>query len=855
MSKRTRQGTGNVVIRMKPVSFGIRTALSTKRQASLVATTLLASTLAFGQANEIRELEEIIVTAQKREQSLQEVPISITVMDTQALTNLGIRGFDDYVAFLPNVSFQGRGPSQAQIYMRGCSDGGDGNFSGTNPSVAVYLNEQPITSIGRNLNPYIYDIDHIEALGGPQGTLYGASSQCGTLRILTNQPSTEGFESGYDVSVNSTSDGDAGYSAEGFVNMALSDKAAIRLVGWYVEEGGWIDNVPGTISFPADPNAPININGNPNFVHSGIGQPGLGSTMGPLSNSGNADPAKNTVKDDVNDVTTAGLRAALGIDLNDSWTLGASVNYQKQEVGGVFADQPSTVGEGNVVRFYQDRNDDEYTQFGLTLHGDLGDFAELTLAGSYLDRDVNYDIDYSQYATYSIYVELYYTCDSYSYYYTTYYVSYLTVANQQNCQDPRTQYEQESNYKRSTFEARLQSPGDGRLNWVAGLFYNNDDHAYFNQWHIPPVDDITGNGNAVNSQTWNVRGETDLYFVTNQQRQFQETAVFGEISYEFTDKFTVLIGARYFETEDDVTGFVGSRFAGSYSECAAAGNPNNIPRNVINPGDPPCGSGLSTDETDSTYKVNLTYQFTDEVLAYFTFSQGFRPSGINRVGTTNIPQVYNSDTVDNFEIGWKMTAADNRLRFNGAVYFMAWDDIQFTRFDPAESLLGLTSNASDAEMIGIEANLDWVISENWDLAIAASLNKAELTRDFAKDISGSPVDAPDGTDLPFAPDLKYSIATRYTFNEARLRPYIQASWAWTDESWNDLFVAVRDKQDSYGVLNASVGIQRNGMVLELYGNNLTDEHAEIFKYTRAGDNRVITNRPVNFGLRFRQRFK
>lgn len=844
MTRQSGQIIKYIATQMNPLSLGVRRALMKPRRAQLAAASLLASSVVFAQTESL-QLEEIVVTAQKREESLQAVPISITVLNSEALTNLGIQSFDDYVRYLPSVSFQGRGPSQAQIYMRGCSDGGDGNLSGTNPSTAVYLDEQPVTSILRNLNPHIYDIDHIEALGGPQGTLFGASSQCGTIRILTNQPDTSGFEAGYDLGVNATSDGDPGYSVEGYVNAPLSDRAAIRLVGWSIEEGGWIDNVPGTIAFPADPNAPININGNQNFVHSGIGQPGLGSTMGPLSNSGNADPALNTVADDVNDVTTQGLRAMLGIDLNDNWTVAASVNYQKQEVDGVFADQEEAVGEGNVVRFYQDRNDDEYTQFGLTLQGSLGDWGELTLAGSYLDRDVNYDIDYSQYAVYSNYVELYYTCDTYSYYYNGGYVSYLLPADQANCQDPRTQYEQESNYKRSTFEARLQSQGDGRLNWIAGLFYNDDDHEYFNQWHIPPMDLNTGNGNAIPTDR-NIRGETDLYFVTNQRRQFTETAVFGEISYQFTDRLTGLVGARFFDTEDETTGFVGSRFS-----CFDPATGNRLGGPTATGA---CGAGLIVDDQDSTFKVNLTYQASDNMMGYFTFSQGFRPSGINREGTSNISQIYQSDTVDNFEFGWKSTLADNRVRLNGAVYLMSWNDIQLTRFDPAESFLGLTTNASDAEMFGVEANLDWLINENWDMAIALSWNRAELTEDFAQDASGSPVDAPDGTDLPFAPDLKYSIATRYSFSDARMQPFIQASYAWVDDSWNDLFVAVREKQSSYGILNAAFGVEGSNWQLELYGNNLTDENAEIFKYARAGDNRTIRNRPLNYGLRFRQRF-
>ena len=827
MSKWQKHGTESAAVRMSPLALGVRNALSRKRRAPLVATTLLASTMAFGQANTSGVLEEIVVTAQKREQNLQDVPISVTVLDQKALHDLNIKGFNDYVLYMPNVSFQAYGPGQAQIYMRGCSDGGDGNFSGTNPSTAVYLDEQPVTSIGRNLDVQIYDIARIEALGGPQGTLYGSSSQCGTIRIIANKPNTDGFEAGYDVGVNSVTDGDEGYSAKGFVNFPLSDNAAIRLVGWFEEEGGWIDVVPATAT----------------FSDSGI----------TVENFGNSDSNLNTVEDDYNTLTSSGLRAMLGIDLNDSWTLNASVNAQSQESDGIFADQPNgaslpggastmPVGQGRVVRFFQDDYEDEWTQLGITLEGELGNLGTLTLAGSYLDREVQYDIDYSLYSEYSAYVEYYYTCN-----YTIPPYAYFT-----NCVDPRMQYNNDSDIEVTTLEARLQSSGDGPLNWVAGLFYQTNDHAYFNQWHIPTIDPTFG---PIDSTIWNVRGETDLYFATNQVRTIDHQALFGEISYDFTDKLTALIGARFFEIDEDLSGFVGTKFASSYSECAAAGVSNNIPRNQSSPSDPPCGSGLRTNESDSTYKVNVTYQFTDDVLAYFTFSQGFRPGGINRVGTTNIPQFYNSDTVDNFELGWKATLADGRMRFNGAVYRMSWDDIQLTRFQPSESLLGLTQNAADAEMTGIEANLEWLVNDNWNVSLAAAYNKAELSENFAQDASGSPVDAPDGTELPMSPDFKYSISTRYQFNQGSWNPHVQVAWAWTGKTWNDLFVADRLEHDSYGLLDASFGVQRGNWNVEVYGSNLTDENAELFRYSRGGDDRITANRPRTWGVRFWQRFK
>jgi len=180
--------------------------------------------------------------------------------------------------------------------------------------------------------------------------------------------------------------------------------------------------------------------------------------------------------------------------------------------------------------------------------------------------------------------------------------------------------------------------------------------------------------------------------------------------------------------------------------------------------------------------------------------------------------------------------------------------MQLTRFDPAfNSFIGLTSNTPGADITGIEIDLLWSITDDWSLAAAFSNNEAELAQDFSVRV-GSSVDAPKGTDLPFTPDLKYSLSTRYNFDMGRFRSYIQASYVYTDDSWNDLFVSDRVLQDDYGILDASFGVQGEGWVVEFYGDNLTDENAEIFRYTRAGDDRITANRPANFGLRFRQRF-
>ena len=236
--------------------------------------------------------QEVIVTAQKRSENLQNVPISIQALGAVALQEQNVSNFQDYTRLLPSVSYQTLQPGQTNVYIRGVASGGDGNHSGSLPSVGVYLDEQPVTTIGGTLDVHVYDIARIEVLRGPQGTLYGASSEAGTIRIITNQPDTSGFYGQVDGELNTVSHGDFGGSLEGFVNVPVSETVALRLVGWYQHDAGYIDNVPGSRTFlPAGNGDQITINND-----------GL-------------------VEDDFNDVDTIGGRAALGIDLDDNWTV------------------------------------------------------------------------------------------------------------------------------------------------------------------------------------------------------------------------------------------------------------------------------------------------------------------------------------------------------------------------------------------------------------------------------------------------------------------------------------------------------------------------------------------------------
>ena len=331
--------------------------------ATAISAILAGAPLAHAADESSATLDSVIVTAQKREENLQQVPLSIQAIGSDQLEQLHISDFDDYAKFLPSVSFTSIGPGQAAAYFRGVASGENNNHSGPLPSVGIYLDEQPITTTIGALDIHLYDIARVESLAGPQGTLYGASSQAGTLRIITNKPKAGTFEAGYDLEGNAVASGSPGYVAEAFINLPIGDNMAIRLVGWSEHEGGYIDNIANTRTFPT-----------------------AGITMNNYA----------IAKDDYNDVDTAGARAALGIDLTDNWTVTTTLMAQNQESNGIFG-YDKNIGELEVSHYYPESVKDNWAQAALTVEGKIANF-DVTYAGAYLKRKIEGHADYSDYS-------------------------------------------------------------------------------------------------------------------------------------------------------------------------------------------------------------------------------------------------------------------------------------------------------------------------------------------------------------------------------------------------------------------------------------------------------------------------
>src|SRR5215469_9785287 len=417
-------------------------------------------------------VETIIVTAQKRSENMQKVPLSIQALSTQKLEDLHIASFNDYVKFFPSVTYTvggggggNAGPGFANISMRGIVSGNDGNHSGPLPTVGVYLDEQPITTIGGTLDLHVYDIDRVEVLSGPQGTLYGASSEAGTIRIITNKPDTDSFSAGYDIQANTVSHGNEGYTAEGFVNVPLNDKMAIRIVAWDEKDAGYIDNVPGTRTYP--------------------GNPGLGVNLITINNF-------NLAKNDFNDNDTYGGRAALQIDLNDNWTITPSLIAQWQNTNGVFG-YDQTVGYLEVQHYFPEFLDQNWIQGALTIQGKIGDL-DLTYSGGHMDWWIRGESDYTDY---SYWYDKLFPSSFPQYFYND---SGKPIA-------PSQYIDEKDHFIKDSQEIRIASPSTDRLRFIAGAFYERQQHWILQNYRI----------NDLATVNW-VDGWFDTLWLTDQER-------------------------------------------------------------------------------------------------------------------------------------------------------------------------------------------------------------------------------------------------------------------------------------------------------------------------------------------------
>ncbi|MBV9571857.1 MAG: TonB-dependent receptor [Alphaproteobacteria bacterium] len=769
-------------------------------------------------------LETVVVTAQKREENLQRVPMNVQAITTQRLQELHLTDFTDFQMFMPSVTFavsgQGSngGPGFANITMRGIASDQNGNHSGPVPTVGVYLDEQPITTINGTLDVPTYDIQRVEALSGPQGTLYGASAESGVIRIITNKPDPSGFAAGYEVEGNAVEHGGLGYRVNGFINHPITDKIAIRLVAWDEHDAGYIDNVHGTRTYTFDTSFP------------------------PLT----LDNASR-VKNDYNTVDKFGGRAALGIELDENWTITPSIIAQWERSNGVFGYNKGNsfgynrpLGDLEVIHFQPEFAKDNWYQAALTVQGKIADL-DVLYSGGHMDRRINSQADYTDY----------------TFWYDQVFPSSVDFYdNAGNQIDPSQTIIGKDHFTKDSHELRISNAKDNRFRFVLGAFYERQSHFILQDYVIKNLNTLSFD--QCPYAHCSVDGWPGTLWLTDQMRIDRDYAVFGEVSYDILPTLTITGGVRVFKADNSLQGFFG--FQGYEFpppvQCFAPPSVDHGPCTNVDE---------EVKETGETHRLNLTWQITPDQMVYATYSTGFRPGGVNR--RTDLPGVgaYNSDTLDNYEIGWKTSWNDNRLRFNGAFFLEDWNQFQFPFLGP--NSVTIIANAGQARVKGVETEISWLPIDQLTLNGSAAYTNAELATPYCGGDCADPknkLQAPAGTQLPITPMWKLNGTARYQW---RLwddwLAHVQASVVHEGGRWADLRLAERallGKSKEFTTLDVTTGIEKDNWSLELALLNATDERAQLGRYaectpgTCGPQTYILPARPRTVALTFSQKF-
>jgi len=727
--------------------------------------------------------EEIVVTAQKRKENLQNVPLSIQALDTKALEQRGIASFNDYVKFLPSVSYDSLGPGQAEIFFRGISNG-NRLSTGSLPTVGVYLDEAPVTTIGSALDVHVYDIARVEALAGPQGTLFGASSEAGTLRIITNPPKQGVYEGGVDLTLDGVAHGDFGHTEEGFLNVPITDSIAVRLVGFYERDGGYIDNIkdPKTLVFPT---------------------------------SGVVRDNSKLRGDDQNSIDRYGGRAALGIDLDDDWTVTPSVIAQHEASHGTFAYRPS-LGDLNNARYEPDSNLDYWYQAALVVQGKIGKF-DITYAAAHFERTARYTADYSDYA---FFYDRYYAS-------APEYFGAQFVNNMGHLINPSQVTTQNEDFTKDSHELRIASPESDRLRGVAGLFYQRQTNDWTNLYIVPGL-----------ATSQSVTGLPGVNYVNIQYRVDRDYAAFAQASYDIMPQLTLTAGLRGYYYDNTVIGFFGYN-----AKRSPVGEAGCLPGTVgIYGTQRPCdnidaaatGSGVS-------HKLTLTWKPVEAKMLYATWSTGFRPGGINR---RPVAPPYRAEDLDNYEVGWKTSWDQGRLRFNGALFLEKLNDAQFAVTSDQNGIADIV-NAGKAESKGIESDVTFFPMPSLSLQLSGTYVDATTSTDLCQYTNPSndcalpspagnanSVTAPAGSRFPNAPRIKLTGTARYEFPLGDYDAHIQASVFYQSAVAPSLTaIEVQDLgyQPGYASADLAVGVTRGGWSAELSAQNVSDTRGQQLK--------------------------
>ncbi|MDC8830826.1 TonB-dependent receptor [Alteromonas gilva] len=834
-----------------------------KTHLSCAVIAALASNGALAQSSESKAtIETIEVTATKRTESIQSVPVAVSALSGSALENMGIDNFQDYVEFLPNVVFQGTGPGQNEIYIRGAATTQSSitlsSVQALQPSVAFYLDEMPVSMAGRNLDVYATDVERVEVLPGPQGTLFGASSQAGTVRLITKKPDHAGFAAGFDTSISTTKGGDMSNSVEAYINIAPTDNLAFRVVAYNDKQGGWIDNIendPNNGGYIGSAVVIDRISGGA-LQGQGIDPVAMDNqrvTNGLTRSEARVVSPRNSqhVEDNFNDAVYSGARFGLSYIINNQWDLLLQHTAQTLDTEGVFAYDPTVAGESSAIRFQADENSDEFGLTTWTLNGSL-DMLDVVYTGGYLDREIDTLTDYTGYTNGGLF-SAYYVCTHYE---------TPDNPNDARCLDPTKYYKEDTTSTRLTHELRIDTTMDTAWRLTAGVFYDEQEVASVGQFKIasPEIfENLASSWNALaGDKGINSDGgpfSPEISFVNDITHTIEQIAVFGQLEYDLTDSLTASFGARWYQIDDIYRGATSTRDVTSRLEAYGQG--------VM---DPSVYDGFNLDGQgvvdaiqngqldislldddgvltvdDTILKFGLDWTVSDDVLLFANYSEGFRPPVTNRLGGDaaanqsgafegfRIPVYSTTDTLDNYEIGMKGDFLDGIVRINATGYYSEISDLQTSRFDPTNiSFLVFTDNVGDAEVKGIDADITWLATDDLVVNAAFSVLDTELVS-INPELEGI---APGvGSRLPYSAEFSGNVNARYYFElDGGRQGFVNASVSYTGDRLAGMVMDAYVMEDATQLIyGAGSGLKIEDEAAVFDGIGYTDANGNAFR--------------------------
>lgn len=824
--------------------------------AAAVAAAFTTIPVASAQEEAAATLEEIIVTARKRSESVMVIPASVQALSGEDLKDMGARGMADYSRFIPSLNVITEATGDSVVVFRGANVDSGGYVAQSTSS--VYLDEISLSNTGEQPGIRMVDIARVEALAGPQGALYGSDAQAGTLRVITNKPVINELDIVTDLSARSNDGGEDSYDGSLVVNLPLvEDRLALRLVGFTAKDGGFIDNIFG------------------HTPDTDTGGADLPSGFGTLDNS-------HAVEKNWNDGEIDGYRAALLWDINENWTATFMAVNQEVSTGAPNAYDPFA-GDLKTVKFDDEFRDDEYDMYSFNLEADLG-FAQLVAATSYFDRSITSHYDNTAY--HHEWAASYCVATDYVYYWTYESPNGTPVYNPVYCNAPTldgdylSAYDLFKDQDRFTQEFRLSSQGE-TVDWLVGYFYEDSSFDYTYDFAYPTANENTpysGLGNSVYQDSVSLDyyqqyyGETfpnaKEHWYEQSETRWEQNAVFGEVVWHATDRLDITAGGRYFERDNYVEYFEAKPSTTTFEQDAG------ILKN-------------KAEEKEFLPKLAVSYTLDNNAMIYGLWTQGQRPGGTNRGrGEPSLPQIYDPDKMSNYEAGYKSTFADGAARMSLTVFKMEWEDYQLEIVDPSyvacpeggkiagvcgQPWQNVVANGGDSGILGASIELDWAISNRFVVGVNAEWLDAETESDL--DTSGDGVaNITSGSQLPISADLTGAAWASYNWPVSFVNGsgYARLQWSYTGETLSNIEASpIADDNanpqftnDSFNIGDFSIGLRNDTWEASVFVNNLTDERAQynhdwgVNFWTKASvqDGRertdsIYTNRPRELGIR------